>query len=206
MKNEKSRLEGIRKEASNLLLLLYQFLRRDVMAYITPCSLTLEKTLLLLPEAITSIETTLHTASKILEFIKKDGAQALKRSDLFPTINKILPELVLDDTAQVPIEMHLRRARGENQSDNTPITFKSYVMRGGALDTVLEKACSSIKKVLIGLEKSLKGRLESFTNDPLLTAVATLLDTKSYAANGLQCVIENATKIQNGFNEHCLGN
>ena len=42
-KREMSRLEGIRKSACDLPLLLYQCLRRDVLAYVVPCSLTLEK-------------------------------------------------------------------------------------------------------------------------------------------------------------------
>ena len=51
IKSERSHLEGIRKAACNLPLLLYQCLRRDVLAYVVPCSLALEKVSLLLPEA-----------------------------------------------------------------------------------------------------------------------------------------------------------
>ena len=57
MKSESSRLEGIRKAACNLPLLLYQCLRRDILACVVPCSLVLEKVSLLLSEAITTIET-----------------------------------------------------------------------------------------------------------------------------------------------------
>ena len=43
MRKEVARIEGIRREASDLKLLLYQALRRDVMAYTVPCSLILER-------------------------------------------------------------------------------------------------------------------------------------------------------------------
>ena len=97
---------------------------------------------------------------------------------MFPTINRILP-LIRHDTAPVPIEMHLRRASGGGHLENTPTTFHSFVLRGGNLDGALEKACNTIKHVLITLEESLKSPLESFTTDPLLTSIAMLVDSKS---------------------------
>ena len=50
----KENRECIRKTACNLSLLLYHCLRYDVLAYVVPHYLTLEKESLLLPEAITS--------------------------------------------------------------------------------------------------------------------------------------------------------
>ena len=199
MKSERSRLEGIRKAACNLPLLLYQCLRRDVLAYVVLCSLALEKVSLLLPEAITTIETALRTISKLAKFVSGDGVQAIRRMSLFPTINRTLP-LIRHDTAPVPIEMQLRRASGGSHLENTPTNFHSYVMRGGNLDGALEKACNTIKHVLIALEKSLKGHLESFTTDPLLTSIATLLDSKSYGANDMKLVVKAASKIRDHFN------
>ena len=49
MKKEKARLEGIRRESSSIKLLIYQAVKRDVIAYRVPCSLTLEKIDLILP-------------------------------------------------------------------------------------------------------------------------------------------------------------
>ena len=214
MKSERSHLEGIRKAACNLPLLLYQCLRRDVLAYVIPYSLALEKISLLLPEAITTIETALRTISKLAKFVSEDGVQAICHINLFPTINRILP-LIRHDTAPVPIEMHLRRASGGSDLENTPTSLHSYVMCGGNLDGALEKACNTIKHVLIFLEKSLKGCLESFTTDPSLTSIATLLDSKSYGTNNIKVVVKVASKIKdhfqnllkaNDFKEHHLGN
>ena len=63
--------------------------------------------------------------------------------------------------------------------------------------------------------ESLKGRLERFTTDPLLTSIATLLDSKSYGTNNIKVVVKPASKIKDHFNnllkandfkEDCLGN
>ena len=63
---EMTRIEGIGREASDLKLLLYQALRRDIMAYTGPCPLILEKITLVMPEAITAIERAIRTLSIIL--------------------------------------------------------------------------------------------------------------------------------------------
>ena len=90
------------KEACNLPLLLYQCFRHHVLAYVVPCSLALEKVSLLLAEGITTIETALHTISKLAKFVSEDGVQAICRLSLFPAINGILP-LIRHDTAPIPI-------------------------------------------------------------------------------------------------------
>ena len=68
MKSERSRLEGIRQAACNLPLLFYWCLWLSVLVYAFPCSLVLEKVSLLLPEAITTIETALHAISILVQF------------------------------------------------------------------------------------------------------------------------------------------
>ena len=56
MCKEMTRIECIRRQASNLKLLLYQALRMDIMAYTVPCSLTSEKVTLVMPEPITALK------------------------------------------------------------------------------------------------------------------------------------------------------
>ena len=83
MCKEMARIGGIRREASNLKLLLYQALRRDVMAYIVPCSLILEKVTLVMPEAITAIERAIKILSKISTYLSSKGILAMKQADKF---------------------------------------------------------------------------------------------------------------------------
>ena len=56
MCKEMTRTERIRRQASNLKLLLYQALRRDILAYTVPCSLISEKVTLVMPEPITALK------------------------------------------------------------------------------------------------------------------------------------------------------
>ena len=78
MKKEKARIEGIHKNASDLKLLVHQALRNDIMAYSVSCSLTLEKSaLLIMPDAITTIQSTFSTLAKISDVLEKEGQQAL---------------------------------------------------------------------------------------------------------------------------------
>ena len=88
MRKEMARIEEIRREASNLKLLLYQTLRRDIMAYTVPYSLILEKVTLVMPEAITAIESAIKTLSKISTYLSSEGISAMKRADIFPMLNK----------------------------------------------------------------------------------------------------------------------
>ena len=151
MKSERYCLEGIRKAACNLALLLYQHLQCNVLAYVVPCSLALEKVPRLLQDDITTIETALHTISKLAKFVSEDGVHAIHHINLFPSINVILP-LIRDKISPVPIEMHIRRAGGGSRLEKTPITSHLYIIHEGNLDGVLEKACNT-KHVLIALQK-----------------------------------------------------
>ena len=158
-----------------------------------------------LSEAITAIETALHKISRLVKFVLEDGVQAIHRMNLFLTINRIL-SLIRHNIAPVPIEIHRRRARGVSHLENTPTTFHSDVMHGGNLDGDLGKACNTITHVLIAVGKSLKGRLESFTTDPLLTFIATLLNSKSYGTSDIKVVVKAASKIKDHFKVTCVVN
>ena len=75
---EMARIECIRREASDLKLLLYQALRMDIMAYTVPCSLILEKVTLVLPEAITAIERAIKTLLKVSTYLLSKGISVMK--------------------------------------------------------------------------------------------------------------------------------
>ena len=88
MQKEKSRLEGIRREASDLKLFIYQAIRFDIMRYTVPCSLALESASLLMPKAITQIGSAKRTISKLATVVSNEGISTLNKSQLFPTFRQ----------------------------------------------------------------------------------------------------------------------
>ena len=209
MKKEKERLEGVRREASSLKLLIYQAVKRDVIAYLVPCSLTLEKIDLIMPEAITAIE----TAQKTVEKLHKElGDQALVDEGLFPTLNKeILPELQENQQAPVPRQTS---TRGQEPDADTPITFGSYTMRGD-VSRAMVQVTNSIEGTLASLSTYLADRINDITTNPVYTAAATLLDTKTYSLKLVVDVKTAAHSLEehfkgvlsaNGFDGRRLGN
>ena len=102
MQKEKSRLEGIRREACNLKYLFYPAIPYD-MRYTVSCSLALGSTSLPMPEAITQIESAIRTISKIATLVSNEGISTLMKSKLFPTLNKgVIPKLIAKQDSLVP--------------------------------------------------------------------------------------------------------
>ena len=165
MKKEKERLEGVRREASSLKLLIYQAVKRDVIAYLVPCSLTLEKIDLIMPEAITAIETAQKTVEKLHKKVEELGDQALVDEGLFPTLNKeILPELQENQQAPVPRQTS---TRGQEPDADTPITFGSYTMRGD-VSRAMVQVTNSIEGTLASLSTYLADRMNDITTNPCI--------------------------------------
>lgn len=170
--------EGVRREASSIKLLIYQAAKRDVIAYLVPCSLTLEKIDLIMPEAITAIERAQKTVEKLHKKVEELGDQAFLAEDLLPTLNKeILPELQENQQTPVPRQT---RTRGQELDADTPVTFGSYTMRGDVSHAMVQVA-NAIEGTLASLSTYLEDRMNDITTNPLYTAAATLLDTKSYS-------------------------
>ena len=200
MKKEKARLEGIRRESSSIKLLIYQAVKRDVVAYLVPCSLTLEKIDLILPEAITAIERGQKTVQKLHKKVEELGHEAFLNEDLFPTFNKeILPELKENQQPPVPAETKTR-SRAQEPDSNTPVTFCSYAMRGDVSRTMVQVS-ESIKGILASLSTYLESRMSDITTNPLYTAAATLLDTKSYPLKPVDDVKSAAHVLEIHFDE-----
>ena len=131
MQKGKSRLESIRREACDLKLLIYQAIRYDIMRYTVPCSLALESASLLMPEAITQIESAIRTISKLATVVSNERISTLKKSELFPTLNKeVIPKLTPEQDSLVAAEITLRKQANE-VSNQYPVGFCGNTMRGG---------------------------------------------------------------------------
>ena len=151
------------------------------MRYTVPCSLALESASLLMPEAITQIESAIRTTSKLAIAVFTERISTAKKSELFPTLNKeVMPKLTVEQDSLVPAEMTLRKQANE-MSNQHLVIFCGNTMRGGTVDYCLDKVYSSVVNILLKLEDCLKSRLDHLTIDRLFTAITSVLDNKSYS-------------------------
>ena len=111
------------------------------MGYTVPCSLALESASLLMPEAITQIESAIRTISKLATVVSNEGISTLKKSELFLTLNKeVMPKLTAEQDSLVHTEMTLHKQANE-MSNQYPVLFSGNTMRGGTVDYCLDKVC-----------------------------------------------------------------
>ena len=180
------------------------------MAYTVPCSLIMEKVILVMPEAITAIERAIKILSKISTYLSSKGISVMKRANIFPTLNKeILPHLIINPNAPVPQEVE---PRSTNTHRDEIVTFGgSSTMRG--CDQSLEKILPPLKEIVTKLVECLKERFDNIISDQFFTAIALLLDTASYKNktpteiyNATMIVVErfNDLLVANGFKLECL--
>ena len=157
---KKSQLNGIRTEASNLKLLIYQAIRHNVMRYTAPRSLALESASLLMPKAIPQTESAIRTISKLATLVSNDGISTLKISVLFLTLTKeVIPKLTTIQDAPVPAELTLGTKANE-RSNQYSFVLCGKTMRVGTVDHCFEKGFSSVVNIIFKLQACLKSRLD----------------------------------------------
>ena len=77
MKKEIPRLEGVLALCSDLITLVYQHVKVDLLKLIRPTSLILASVSILLPEAIATISVTLRKVKKLMRKLIENGVDAL---------------------------------------------------------------------------------------------------------------------------------
>ena len=78
MKKEVPRLQGVPSSCSNLVTLVFQVAKLDILNLIKPTSLVLQSTNFLLPEAVTTIDVTVTKIEKLLSKFKEKVIDALR--------------------------------------------------------------------------------------------------------------------------------
>ena len=153
-----------------------------------------------MPEAITAIERAQKIVQKLHKKVEELGHEAFLIEDLFPTFNnQILPELKENQQPPAPAETKTRSRAQDGDSDR-PVTFCSYAMRGDVSRTMVQVS-ESIKGILTSLSTYLESRMSDITTNPLYTAAATLLDTKSYPLKPVDDVKSAAHVLELHFDE-----
>ena len=78
MKKEVPRLQGVPSSCSNLVTLVFQVAKLDILNLIKPTFLFLQSTNFLLPEAVTTIDVTVAKIEKLLSKFKEKVIDALR--------------------------------------------------------------------------------------------------------------------------------
>ena len=74
------------KDSTNIVDLVFQAIKHDILSVLRPTSLALESITILLPEAISMFETTLKRFKKMYRTFVKVGPDVFKDHCIFPTI------------------------------------------------------------------------------------------------------------------------
>ena len=82
---KEQRLEFILSNCSNLVVLLFNVIKSDILRLIRPTSLVLESLSVLLPEAITTISISLKKMQKVRQKLESNGVDTFKDLSYFPT-------------------------------------------------------------------------------------------------------------------------
>ena len=127
--------------------------------------------------------------------------KAMKRADIFPTLNKeILPLLVINPNGPVPQEVDLSST---NTHRDEIVTLGGSTMRGRGVDQSSAEILPPLKEILTKLVKCLKERFDNIISDR--TASYTN-ETPTEIYNAAMIVVERFDDLlmANGFKLECL--
>ncbi|KAK6168655.1 hypothetical protein SNE40_019847 [Patella caerulea] len=150
----------------------------------TPFSNILQKQELLVPEAVTLMKALIQTLEKLKELVHEKGSDALYMEEYFPTLAKLCwPFLKEDIPDQLLTGRHATRGNhifpAQSVGDSNKKSFHGYVMTTN-LEEALLLDITNIEPILENLCVNIKQRFSNFTDNPIYSAVANLLDTKGY--------------------------
>ena len=176
MKKEIPRVTGVLASCSDLLTLIFQCFKIDLLKLIKPTSLILKSMSILLPEAITTIGVTVKKVNKFMRKLNEDGVDAFRDKSLFPTFNNdFLPLLDFDEEGAT-----LGRSTPRDPAYTGVTTFAGYTLNNRNTENALRKVYDDVVSVLPHLERSFDERLSFLANNPILSSAAMLLETTAY--------------------------
>ena len=177
MKKEVPRLQGILSTCSNLVTLVFQAAKLDILNLIKPTSLILQSTNLVLPEAVTTITVTVKKVKKLLIKLAEKGVDALRDEVWFPTLNgKFIPRIEFDTSSS-----SLDRSTRQDPAQDGVTMYSGYTLRNGDIEKALEKVFHDLQSLTLPvLVEALNNRLSFITEEPVFLAAAKLLDSTAY--------------------------
>ena len=141
MKKDVPRLQGVLSSCSNLVTLVFQAAKSDILNFIKPTSLVLLSTNLLFPEAVTTYSNKNQETS---EQIRRKRDQCLARQITVSTLNSEFMLLIDFDTNGYSLGRSTRR----DPVYNGVILHSGYTLSNGDIEKALEKVFQDLHLVL----------------------------------------------------------
>ena len=141
MKKDAPRLQGVLSSGSNLVTLVFQAAKSDILNLIKPTSLVLLSTNLLFPEAVTTYSNKNQETS---EQIRRKRDQCLARQIIVSTLNSEFMLLIDFDTNGYSLARSTRR----DPVYNGVILHSGYTLSNGDIEKALEKVFQDLHLVL----------------------------------------------------------
>ena len=188
IKKLKSKPEGVRKNVTSMMDLIFNSVKLYVLEVARPMSKILQETSLLSPTFLTTYTVTVENISPMSDLIE-NWKEKGKIKELFPCTLKVLDSLEKESANLIPD----RQLRGNDETGNEML-FYGYSMKGN-VQNALDKVLNETKAILNCILK-----------DEFILASATFLDTQSFTCLEFDEILASAIKIKDHYSEQLAAN
>ncbi len=175
MKKAVPTLQGILGNITKTNDILFNAIKQDILAGITPMTKILQDAQLILPDLITLCSSAQKTVKKLRKLLDENGAEVFERVDIFPVCSSFLSSINREVADLFP-ERRLRSDATENVEN---YLFHGYLVKG-SMEAAARQCLLEFRKIVQKLEDSLDMWMSSITKEDLFLAVADALNTQAY--------------------------
>ena len=210
------------KDATNIVDLVFQAIKHDILSVLRPTSMVLESITILLPEAISVFETTLKRFEKMYRKFIKVAPDVLKDHRLFSTFSDSRLPLIAFNNDGVVLGC---TNKAQPQLEDGVVTFSGFNIRNRALEHSIASVYSAMKDNLEIMRTALSNCMSFLSEDVLFSSVSTVvffgflqrrflsedvlflqLDSKSYQFKDRSDILDAANIVVSHFMDVLLEN
>ena len=201
MKKAVPKLQGILRNITKTNRILFNAIKQDILAGITPMTKVLQDTQLILPELITLCWSAQKTVKKLRKLLDDNGVEVFEREDIFPVCLSFLSSINREVADLIPE----RRSRSVATDDVENYLFHGYLIKGST-EAAARQCLHEYRRIVQKLEDSLDKRMSSITKDEFFLAVADVLNTQSYMYKTCDELFLNVSVIVTKFKSLLIAN
>ena len=195
------KLQGILGNITKTSHILFNAIKQDILAGLTPMTKVLQDTELILPDLITICSSSQKTVKKLRKLLDKNGPEVFEKADIFPVCSSFLSSINREDADLFPD----RRTRSTINENFDNYLFNDYLIKGSK-EAAAHQCLHEFRKIIEKLEVSLEERMSSITKDDLFTAVADVLNTQAYVFKTCDELFSKVSVITSKFQSLLIAN